>query len=145
MSDELPGGRVHHEWTFNVAAEPLLASLNADPKTRVGRTLRDVNITTRDGSGRAAQLTLEGETPRVVRGEELRAIVNQRFGERAIQSTRFSVHRSGRTFAFRGTGYGHGVGLCQLGAAVRARRGESAERILTAYFSGTTLKKAVLA
>jgi stage II sporulation protein D len=141
MTDALPAGRVHHEWTFSVANDALLSSLNADARTRVGRTLRDVDITTRDSSGRAAHVTIGGETPRAVRGEELRSIVNQRFGERAIQSTRFTVQRSGRTYVFRGTGYGHGVGLCQLGAAVRARRGESAAQILSAYFKGATLTR----
>jgi stage II sporulation protein D len=66
--------------------------------------------------------------------------VNAAFGPRALQSTRFTVTRSGSTFRFVGTGYGHGVGLCQVGAAARARLGESTEAILAAYFPGTTLQ-----
>jgi SpoIID/LytB domain protein len=42
---------------------------------------------------------------------------------------------------FRGAGWGHGVGLCQIGAAVMADRGFSAEEILKHYFHGTEIKK----
>jgi stage II sporulation protein D len=41
------------------------------------------------------------------------------------------------TFNFQGTGYGHGVGLSQIGARGKAQNGESAESILSYYFNGT--------
>ena len=37
---------------------------------------------------------------------------------------------------FTGRGYGHGVGMCVIGAGARARRGESADEILRAYYPG---------
>jgi stage II sporulation protein D len=51
-----------------------------------------------------------------------------------VWSARFQVHREGSMVALQGSGYGHGVGLCQTGAAVRARRGETEAAILGAYF-----------
>ena len=39
----------------------------------------------------------------------------------------------------RGGGNGHGVGMCQMGALEMARRGFSAEHILTHYYPGTDL------
>ena len=51
-----------------------------------------------------------------------------------VWSARFQVHREGTVVALQGNGYGHGVGLCQTGASVRARRGETEEAILGAYF-----------
>lgn len=51
-----------------------------------------------------------------------------------VWSARFQVHREGSVVALAGQGYGHGVGLCQTGASARARRGESEEAILLAYF-----------
>jgi stage II sporulation protein D len=42
---------------------------------------------------------------------------------------------------FRGAGWGHGVGLCQIGAAVMADRGFSAEQILSHYFRGIEVKR----
>jgi stage II sporulation protein D len=55
-------------------------------------------------------------------------------GDRAFLSTRFSVRRTGADYVFSGTGFGHGVGLCQIGAAARARRGDSVDSILGHYF-----------
>jgi stage II sporulation protein D len=40
---------------------------------------------------------------------------------------------------FTGTGFGHGVGLCQIGALARARLGGPVDRILAHYFPGTRL------
>jgi SpoIID/LytB domain protein len=44
-------------------------------------------------------------------------------------------------FVLEGAGWGHGVGLCQIGAAVMAARGFSAEDILRHYFRGAALQK----
>jgi stage II sporulation protein D len=44
-------------------------------------------------------------------------------------------------FAFHGAGWGHGVGLCQIGAAVMAAKGITAENIVAHYFIGAELKK----
>ena len=42
-------------------------------------------------------------------------------------------------FSFQGTGYGHGVGLSQIGARGKALSGESAQSILSYYYSGTQI------
>ena len=44
-------------------------------------------------------------------------------------------------FTFYGAGWGHGVGLCQIGAAVMAARGKKAEDIVRHYFPGASVKK----
>ena len=44
-------------------------------------------------------------------------------------------------FILHGAGWGHGVGLCQIGAAVMATKGFTAEEILKHYFRGTELQK----
>src|SRR2546421_7389105 len=53
------------------------------------------------------------------------------------KSSRFEVTRSGSNFVFRGSGFGHGLGLCQEGAHVMAQRGANFQRILEKYFPGT--------
>lgn len=131
----------HREWTTTLALDDLGAMLNADARTRVGGRLAAVDIATRDLSGRAAEVRLAGDTTRLVRGEDLRAAVNARLGDKGLQSTRFRVRRAARSIVFSGTGLGHGVGLCQRGAAARARRGDPVERILEAYFSGARLAR----
>jgi stage II sporulation protein D len=130
----------HHAWQFDVSEPRLRKVLNADTRTTAGRSVRAIRVLERDTSGRAAAIGIEGDSLRRVRGEDLRAIVNAAFGPRALQSTRFTVSRSGATYRFEGTRYGHGVGLCQVGAAARARLGESTDAILAAYFPGATLQ-----
>jgi stage II sporulation protein D len=44
-------------------------------------------------------------------------------------------------FVLQGAGWGHGVGLCQIGAAVMAGRGYAAHEILMHYFTGATIEK----
>ena len=53
----------------------------------------------------------------------------------------YSPNGDAKRFVFAGAGWGHGVGLCQIGAAVMATRGFSAEEILKHYFQGVELKK----
>jgi stage II sporulation protein D len=98
-------------------------------------------VASRDESGRAAELELDGETPRRIRGDALRAIMNRAFGVQSVMSTRMAItqHRAGEQYRFAGSGFGHGVGLCQVGAAARARRGDSLERILAVYYPGGRL------
>ncbi|MEW6752000.1 MAG: hypothetical protein AB1505_13630 [Candidatus Latescibacterota bacterium] len=44
-------------------------------------------------------------------------------------------------FVLKGAGWGHGVGLCQIGAAVMAASGVGYRRILEHYYPGTGLER----
>ena len=50
-------------------------------------------------------------------------------------------HEEVARFVLHGAGWGHGVGLCQIGAAVLASKGFTAEEILGHYFPGTKLQR----
>lgn len=138
--DSLPA-LTHRTWQFEAPVDRLRSALNLDPRSAIGRRLDRVVVTSRDTSGRAATIEVRGERTRLLRGEDARAILNRTFGVRAIMSTRFSVERRGSTFRFAGSGFGHGVGLCQTGAAARAAGGHSTADILAAYFPGSTLSR----
>jgi hypothetical protein len=60
-------------------------------------------------------------------------------GWQALRSTAFDVERTSAGYRFRGRGYGHGVGLCVVGAGNRAARGAPVEEILRFYFPGLTI------
>jgi len=62
-------------------------------------------------------------------------------GSTVIKSTNFTVRVEGNTALFSGSGYGHGVGLCQYGAKQRALDGFSYVEILAYYYPGTRLSK----
>ena len=58
-----------------------------------------------------------------------------------LYSSAFVVTFEAGRVIFHGAGWGHGVGLCQIGAAVMATRGFSAEEILKHYFRGVEIKR----
>ena len=128
-------------WRFSIDVERLRDALNQDTRTRVGGRLDRITIVERDVAMRTARVVLDGQRAPMVRGEVLRAVVTGRFGARSIRSTRFTVQRHGSQFVFEGTGFGHGVGLCQRGAIARARAGHSPRAIIQHYYPGTYLDR----
>ena len=130
----------HRAWGFEATVEELRMALNRDARTRVGARLDRIDVVERDVGGRAARAVVDGELARMVRGEELRAALTAAFGARAIRSTRFTVERRDDTIVFAGSGFGHGVGLCQVGAIARAAQGRPFDEILQHYYSGVRLE-----
>ena len=127
-------------WRFTVDQTDLKGALNSDPRTRVGTHLDTVETTKEDQAGRIVSVVISGEkSVPAVRGEVLRQLLNERFGPKSIRSTRFSVARRGDQFVFEGQGWGHGIGLCQRGAAARARASHTVAQIFHHYYPGTSL------
>ena len=124
-------------WRFDVATDRLLNSLNQNTRTSVGSHLNRITVVERDKGGRAARIILDGERSLMVRGEEFRAALTTTFGIRSIRSTRFTVSHEAEQFVFEGSGFGHGVGLCQAGAIARARASHSPQQIIQHYYPGT--------
>jgi len=58
-----------------------------------------------------------------------------------LKSTLFDVKRDGASFVFHGAGFGHGVGMCQLGAIGMAEAGKAGSQILEHYYRGTHLHR----
>jgi len=137
--DEFCESEPHAHWTDMITRNDLLRALQSDSRTDVGHRLDKVVITKRDSTGRAEFITLEGEHRKIVRGWDFKIIVGRVLGWNLLKSSRFLVSRSGANFVFRGSGFGHGLGLCQEGAHVMAARGASYQRILEKYFPGTSV------
>jgi stage II sporulation protein D len=131
----------HASWGDVITRADLLRALQSDTRTNVGARLDQVLVSKRDATGRAEFITLEGEQRKSVRGWDFKIIVGRVLGWNVLKSSRFEVSRSGSNFIFRGSGFGHGLGLCQEGAHVMAARGASFQRILEKYFPGTSVKK----
>jgi len=91
-------------------------------------------------SGRLKRLRLVGEAGSLVIGKELE--IRRALSPNHLYSSAFVVDPEGPTdrpdaFLLRGAGWGHGVGLCQIGAAVMACQGIHCEDILRHYYPGT--------
>jgi stage II sporulation protein D len=127
----------NHDWTDEIPAAKLARALDSDPMTDAVGTIHDIVVTRRDATGRAELISIEGERRRQVRGWDFKLIVGRALGWNVLKSSRFNVERRGSVFVFHGSGFGHGLGLCQNGAHVMARRGASCEQILGHYFPGT--------
>jgi SpoIID/LytB domain protein len=127
----------HAKWTDTISRADLLRALQSDSRTDPGNRLDHLTVSQRDETGRAEFITLEGEHRKTVRGWDFKIIVGRVLGWNVLKSSRFEVSRSGSNFVFRGSGFGHGLGLCQEGAHVMAQRGASYEKILEKYFPGT--------
>ena len=124
-------------WTEEISRARLAEALASDQRSDVGRVLNEVIVSKRDPTGRAELVSLEGARRRQLRGWEFKIIVGRALGWSVLKSSRFEVSRRGDSFFFRGSGFGHGLGLCQQGAHVMARRGMSSRQILDHYFPGT--------
>lgn len=142
VHDEYCDAGPHAKWTDTISRADLLRALQTDSRTDTGHRLDQVLVNKRDETGRAEFITLEGEQRKTVRGWDFKIIVGRALGWNVLKSSRFEVVRSGSNFVFRGSGFGHGLGLCQEGAHVMAVRGANYEKILGKYFPGTVLKKA---
>lgn len=119
-------------WALSLTLDEIERAL-----TRAGFAgrLRSVRVDERNTSGRAARLEVAGLTPGFVAGEQFRMAI----GPVTLRSTSFSIETSGDSVRFTGRGFGHGVGMCVIGAGRRAARGESMAEILTQYYPGLEL------
>jgi stage II sporulation protein D len=138
-ADDGAARSAHSTWRFEIGRAELSAALNADPRTRVGRELRDITVAHRDDGGRAVRVVLKGARDVPVRGEDFRTVISNAFGAKSIKSARFEVSRQGAKYVFIGKGFGHGVGLCQAGAYARLQAGARPEAVLSRYYPGTRL------
>jgi SpoIID/LytB domain protein len=135
----------HATWSDVIKREDLLRALHSDARTDVGNRLDQIVVSKRDETGRAEWLVLEGEHRKTVRGWDFKIIVGRVLGWNVIKSSRFEVTRAGSAFRFNGSGFGHGLGLCQEGAHEMAARGANYQRILEKYFPGTRVRKSLTA
>jgi stage II sporulation protein D len=101
--------------------------------------LQQISPLTRGPSGRISRLRIVGSKMSVIVGKELE--IRRWLSRSHLYSSAFIVKEEADRFVFHGAGWGHGVGLCQIGAAVMASRGFSAGHILKHYFRGAEIEK----
>ena len=103
-------------------------------------TVTDLQPVERGVSGRLIRLKVVGTKRTMTIGKEL--IIRKAFSKSHLYSSAFVVdRRDDGGFILRGAGWGHGVGLCQIGAAVMGSKGYSYRQILEHYFPKTVIEK----
>jgi len=131
-------------WSVEYTQEEMAAVVRDRSGVDFG-PIRDIVPLERGPSGRLKLLRIVGEKQTLTIGKELeirRTLSRSHLYSSAFVVERLEVRRGvpGR-FLLRGAGWGHGVGLCQIGAAVMGARGIPPEEILTHYFPGAVTRK----
>lgn len=133
-----------YRWRVEYQPEELEEIIRSKSGIDLGR-LKNIEALQRGPSGRIYRLKIEGSRGEVVVGKELEIrrwlapahLLSSAF----VISTTRNADKTALRFILDGGGWGHGVGLCQIGAAVMASQGHTAEEILAHYFTGAVLRK----
>ena len=128
-----------HDWTVRYEPAELAALVRGRTGIDFGEILALEDIE-RGPSGRIKYLRIVGTKRSEVIGKELK--IRRALSPSHLKSSAFSVERDpAGAFVLRGRGWGHGVGLCQIGAAVMAARGYDYRSILQHYYPGTDVEQ----
>ncbi len=130
-------GKESFRWRKVVAVADMRAGIREQTGTDVGE-VRSLKVLERGVSGRITRLEVAGTKATVTLSPELR--IRKALG--GLRSSLFvaeEVREGTRAFAFTGAGFGHGVGMCQVGAIGMANAGIPFEQILRHYYPGTEL------
>jgi len=131
-------------WSVEYTREELEELIRIKSGEDIGM-LKNLLPLRRGPSGRICRLRIEGTKKTVIVGKELE--IRRWLSKSHLYSSAFVVERQPAQdeiparFVLRGAGWGHGVGLCQIGAAVMAAKGFPAGQIVRHYFKGAELKK----
>ena len=124
-----------YRWKVVYSQEELTA-LVARHAPQLGKII-DLIPLKRGVSGRIYELKIVGENESIIIGKELE--IRKWLSNSHLYSSAFVVEKEGNTFTLYGAGWGHGVGLCQIGAAVMAEKGYTYKEILAHYYPNTIL------
>jgi SpoIID/LytB domain protein len=111
-------------------------------KTKFGQDIgkvTDIKILRRGYSGRAIELEISGSSGKTVVSKELN--IRRLLSKTHLPSSAFLIEKNGEEFILTGAGWGHGAGMCQIGAQIMGEKGFSYKDILKHYYKHTTLKK----
>jgi SpoIID/LytB domain protein len=148
LSEEAPRAlhytRRHFRWSFTYSRRELEEILAQKTGRQIGHLL-DIIPLTRGPSGRLIKVRIVGEDDEIEVERELN--IRRVLSSSHLPSACFTVEKEmgpdglPATFVFRGAGWGHGVGMCQAGAAGMALRGLDHRAILSHYYQGALVSQ----
>lgn len=126
----------YHDWQVSYTRQELSLLVEQRLQLGLGEILH-LEPVQRGASGRIMALRLVGTQGSRVIGKEL--LIRKALSDTHLYSSWFDVEETPEGFVLHGHGWGHGVGLCQIGAAAMALSGHSAEQILAHYYPGARI------
>lgn len=125
-----------HDWEVQYSAEELAAILCEKRGVDFGE-IQELRPLRRGASGRICELEIVGSRHSETIGKEL--TIRYALSRKCLYSSWFDIRREGDDWILTGHGWGHGVGLCQIGAAVMAEEGHDYRTILAHYYRGANI------
>ncbi len=129
-------GAKSFRWIKKVRADKIRRSVRRNFGVDVGRVM-SIKIVERSESGRVKKILIVGSR----RSFKVRGDWNIRVALGGLKSSLFYMRRRGDVYVFKGGGWGHGIGMCQVGAGVRALKGWTYEEILMFYYGNVEFVK----
>lgn len=134
-----------YRWKETLSQEKLQQLIADKLKMNLGAIL-DMKAVERGKSGRISKLQIIGTEKTFTIGKELE--IRRTLSDSHLLSSAFVVDKYDKDeqgvpqrFELIGAGWGHGVGLCQIGAAVMGEQGYHYDAILLHYYQGAEIKK----
>ena len=127
-----------YRWTVEYTQEELSELVSRKLNIDFG-LITDLIPLERGKSGRIWKLKIVGTKKSFTIGKELE--IRRALSESHLLSSAFDVVKNDNTFVLNGRGWGHGVGLCQIGAAVMGAQGKTYDEILLFYYRNATIQK----
>ncbi len=135
-----------YRWTVEYSQDEIARLLNRKLNVELGAIVDMIPIV-RGKSGRISLLEIVGDKRRITIGKELE--IRRALSENHLLSSAFVIERKygsssdniPEKFILKGAGWGHGVGLCQIGAAVMGEKGYRYDEILKHYYQESKIEK----
>ncbi len=130
----------NYHWTETRSGAELSKAL--DKAYGTGK-IKDIRVEKRSGSGRVRILSISGDKKRVRLDREM-VIRSALIGLKStffVLDVDYDESRHVEQVVIHGAGYGHGVGMCQIGAIMMAKRGYDDRHILGHYFTDVKIRK----
>ena len=127
-----------YRWTVEYSQAELSDLISRKLKEDFGE-IQDLVPLERGKSGRIWKLKIVGTKKTFTIGKELE--IRRALSETHLLSSAFDVERQGDRFILHGKGWGHGVGLCQIGAAVMGEQGKTYDEILLFYYRNAKINQ----
>ena len=126
------------EWQKEISSDSIRRMIMLKYQIDIGEVIALEPIE-RGPSGRIKLLRITGDRDAITIGKEL--TIRRLLARDCLKSSNFTAEVSDRRIRLRGRGWGHGVGLCQIGAARMAADGADFREILSFYYPGTIIQK----
>lgn len=128
-----------YRWTVRFTTEEISELVSRKSGIDFG-LITDLVPVKRGPSGRLILLKIVGTKNTITVGKELE--IRKWLSESHLYSSAFDVEKTTDGFILHGKGWGHGVGLCQIGAAVMGSKGYRYDGILMHYYPNSKIVKA---